>query len=169
MAEASKEVNSGVDEVVEASESIAQNSNMISSSMDKTQECIESVSNSSSQSSEIVQKAVEMAKSGMNTVLELNSCVEEIEEILKVIEDIASGTNLLALNATIEASRAGEQGKGFSVVAEEVKHLAHQTSLATDDIRLKIDHIVETSFQTSESIENISSVIEQISDCRGTY
>ena len=73
----------------------------------------------------------------------LERASEQIAEILKTIETIASQTNLLALNATIEAARAGEAGKGFAVVAGEVKSLAEQTGTATIDIRDKIDALQE--------------------------
>ena len=71
----------------------------------------------------------------------LGQAADEIGKVIEVIQDIAEQTNLLALNATIEAARAGEAGKGFAVVASEVKDLAKQTATATDDIRKRIEGI----------------------------
>ncbi|TWT92492.1 ammonium transporter [Neorhodopirellula pilleata] len=68
----------------------------------------------------------------------VESAANEIQGVADVIEDIADKTNLLALNATIEAARAGDAGKGFNVVATEVKNLASQTSIATGDIRGRV-------------------------------
>ena len=108
-------------------------------------------------------EAVEVTTRTTAFIAQLEESARDIDEVVKVISSIAEQTNLLALNATIEAARAGEAGKGFAVVASEVKELAQETSRATDVITGRVASIQQDTATAIAAVEQIADVIGRIS------
>jgi len=138
--------------------------NSTATAMEEMSVTIEHVSHEISQAQNITKQAVGESQAASEMMIKLSSVADEIGSIVSAISDIAEQTNLLALNASIEAARAGDAGRGFSVVAGEVKELANQTTLATHKIRKQVQGIQTESQQATEAMEKISTTIKDIND-----
>jgi methyl-accepting chemotaxis protein len=114
------------------------------------------------QSHTIAAKAVDEAESTNAAVKALNEAAGRIGDVVSLITDIAEQTNLLALNATIEAARAGEAGRGFAIVASEVKALAGQTAKATEDIAAQITGMQKATTRSITALGAIERTIRDI-------
>jgi len=113
-------------------------------------------------SSQIASRAVAEIEDTNRRVQELSGAASKIGEVVTLIQAIAEQTNLLALNATIEAARAGEAGRGFAVVASEVKSLASQTAKATEEIAAQIERMQQATQSAVMAIAGISETIASI-------
>ena len=137
---------------------------VVTTSTDKLTNSIDKIYYQASESAQIGSIAVKEAESANKTVGTLVEASQKIGKIVQFIHEIASQTSLLALNATIEAVHAGQAGKGFAIVASEVKKLANRTAKATEDIQAQVAQMQEATGTTAIAIKEITRTISQMGE-----
>ena len=154
--------------VTAASDEASANVQSVASAAEEMTGTVNEIARQVQESSRIAAEAVGQAQKTDARITELSGAASRIGDVVKMITAIAEQTNLLALNATIEAARAGEAGRGFAVVASEVKALASQTAKATDEIGTQIAAMQTATRDSVGAIKEISGTIGRIAEIAAT-
>jgi len=150
--------------VAGASEDASTNVQAVAAATEELSASVAEIGRQVHEASRIGSEAVGQARIADARIAELSNAAQRIGEVATLITSIAEQTNLLALNATIEAARAGEAGRGFAVVASEVKALATQTAGATKQIRTQIESIQAGTLESVASIKDVAGTIGKIAE-----
>ncbi len=151
------ELGTGIQEAKEGKEELTKANAFLKDANQAILTLTQEIQNSAQTEIELAQK-----------IQQLSRDAEQVKEVLVVIGDIADQTNLLALNAAIEAARAGEHGRGFAVVADEVRKLAERTQKSLQEINATINVIVQSIVDSSERMTSNSKKVESLAEAATT-
>ncbi|WP_309892411.1 methyl-accepting chemotaxis protein [Archangium sp.] len=172
-ASSTTEISTTVKELLSTSRQIATNAQQVARVADDTAGAAHKGNETVQHAQEAIDAVRRQVDSIVNHMLDLGKRSQEIGGILDIINELAEQTNILAINATIESAGAGEHGKRFAVVAEEIRKLADRVGSATKDIRELIDEIRAASnttiMATEDGSKTVQSSAKQFSDVAGSF
>ncbi len=164
LTETSKQTAQQSTEATDATGLVSENVSNVMNSTNHLSVAIREIEGKVSESAQVVMKAVGEADHAGEVIKKLEESSYSIDSVVRMISDIARQTNLLALNAAIEAARAGEAGRGFAIVASEVKELAQQTHTATDRVSDEIANIKSSSSDAENAISLFRETINKLNE-----
>lgn len=168
MLKVATESSAKADHLMRSASETSHNVSTIAAAVEQLSASISSINQHLGETQALVEQATHKSQHTSLSLKDLIKTEGQIEEIVNIIQDIASKIDLLALNATIEASRAGEAGKGFAVVASEVKQLASQTSTAATRVSESIAQTREEIDKTVTAVSEIQTLIEGVNRSSGS-
>ncbi|MDM8553582.1 methyl-accepting chemotaxis protein [Desulfococcaceae bacterium HSG7] len=167
IAAAAEEMSFNINNISSTSEQMSQSMNTVAGAIEEMSASINEVASNSRQSGTVTNQATAMADTATQVMQGLGEAAQGIDDVTQIITQIAEQTNMLALNATIQAASAGKAGKGFSVIAKEIKELAVQSAQSSADISRRIETVQAETLNAVTIIDNISKIIKEIN--RATY
>jgi ABC-type transporter Mla subunit MlaD len=150
--------------VADRSETATRDVDSVAATNEEMTASIQQIDTLVNQSARIARAAVDEANGAAGTIQELATSSDTVRRVTQLIGSIAVQTNLLALNATIEAARAGEAGRGFTVVAAEIRTLANQTATAAAEINDHINAIQTSVTRSVEAIQGVTRIIAEMAE-----
>jgi hypothetical protein len=163
MSESMQQANAATGSIARVADDAGQNVGAVAAATEQLSASTQEIGQRVQRSSVVAETAVKEAGDANATMTKLAEASRKIEDVVRLINQVAGQTRLLALNATIEAARAGDAGRGFAVVASEVKSLADQTAKSTDEIKSQVTAIQSATRAAVEALGRVSGTISEIS------
>jgi methyl-accepting chemotaxis protein len=159
-----EEVTSGVEEVAASAQDVSRTSQELANEINETENAVQNGQTVLKEQGNRMEAVGKQNKTATQLVTEVAEKAANVQEIVNTIASIAEQTNLLALNAAIEAARAGEAGKGFAVVADEIRKLAEESKKASQNIASILNEINDSSNNANEAVKSTNSLYDELNE-----